>query len=197
MFSSKSKYLISENFENRSSNNSRNNSKNKFETNQYEEKFENYMNISNEIESNDIQNYEFEISKKIDAHLTIFEFFLICQNCNMMFYFNNKLHKHLKTFCKKKIEIDANFTKKDLQKLSVIEFFKKNQNHKNYDFRSHQYATIKMTLSIIDKLKNLCIDFETFMFLINRKFVDKELLEAKILTIRSFIKVKKNKKQIA
>ena len=33
----------------------------KMSKNQYAEKFENYMNISNEIELNDIQNYELEI----------------------------------------------------------------------------------------------------------------------------------------
>ena len=121
---------------------------------QYNEEFENYMNISKEIESDDIQSYESKISKKTNAHLTIFEFFLTCRRCDMMFYFNNKLHKHLKTFCKEKIqnEIDAHFEEKNLQKLFVIEFFKENRDHKKYEFRSHQYVIAKMTISAIDKL---------------------------------------------
>ena len=156
----------------------------------YDEKFENYMNISKEIESNDIQNYESKIFEKINANLTIFEFFLTCRNCNMMFYFNNKLHKHLKTTCKEKIEVDANFDE-SLQNFSIIEFFKKNRDYKKYEFRSHQYVTIKMTLFAIDKLQDLYIDFKIFMSLINRKFINKKLLETKILTIRSFIKIKR------
>ena len=156
---------------------------------QYDEESKNFMNISKEIEFDDIQNYEPEVPKETNAHLTIFEFFLTCRNCSMMFYFNNKLHKHLKTSCKEKIEIDANFDE-SLQNLSIIEFFKKNRDFKKYEFRSHQYVTIKMTLFAIDKLQNLCIDFETFMFLINRKFINKKLFETKILTIRSLIKIK-------
>ena len=157
---------------------------------QYNEKSKNFLNISKKVEFDDIQNYKSKISKKTNAHLTIFEFFLTCRNCSMIFYFNNKLHKHLKTFCKEKIETDANFEKKNLQRLFIIEFFKKNRNHKKYEFRSHQYATTKMTLSMIEKFKDLCIDFEIFMFLINRKFVKKKISKTKILTTRSFIKIK-------
>ena len=50
--------------------------KNRFRKINMKKKPENYINISNEVESNDIQNYELEIPKEIDAHLTIFEFFL-------------------------------------------------------------------------------------------------------------------------
>ena len=55
----------------------------------YNKEFENYMNISKEIESNNIQNYEPKVLEKTNANLIIFEFFLTCRNCNMMFYFNN------------------------------------------------------------------------------------------------------------
>ena len=68
-----------------------------------------------------------------------------------MFYFNNKLHKYLKTTYKEKTKIDANF-EENLQNLLIVEFFKKSQNYKKYDFRSHQYVIAKMTISVIDKL---------------------------------------------
>ena len=83
---------------------------------------------------------------------------------------------------KEKIEVDVNFDK-SLQNFPIIEFFKKNRDYKKYEFQSHQYVTTKITLFAIDKLQNLCIDFEIFMFLINQKFINKEFLETKILTI--------------
>lgn len=74
-----------------------------FSESQYDKKSIFFLNISiKKVKLNDIQSFKPKIPKEIKAHLSIFEFFLTCQNCDILFYSNNKFHKHLQTFCKGK-----------------------------------------------------------------------------------------------
>ncbi len=122
-----------------------------------------------------------------------------CRIYDAKFYFNNKLYKHLrseqhrqtqKTIIKiekitKRVkeydEIEEKFYKEETiqekfyavedHKISIVISTRNHKNHKEYAFRNHQYVRIKESFDSTDHSHDFCADSETFMFLIDRKFL--------------------------
>lgn len=128
-------------------------------------------------------NQEFESNSMNEfAHFACSKFTLKCKECEMKFYFNNKLHKHLRRtqhhekFTSNQEDIVHVMTKQ----LSIINSKKKIRNHHEYVFRAFHYAMIKESLTSNEALNDLCVDNETFMSLMNRKFLRKRLSDIQI-----------------
>jgi hypothetical protein len=52
--------------------------------------------------------------------------------------------------------------------------------HKDFVFREHQYAWVKKILESNDETHDLCANFETFISLVDEKFVERFKSEVKI-----------------
>lgn len=105
-------------------------------------------------------------------------------------FFNNKLHKHLKTCQKieKKISNKILFVVHVIFFISMIEFNNKTKNYHEFIFRAHRYAIVKKSL-ILWKIKHdFCFDSDTFMSLINWIFIEKQPLH--VIKHRIFLNIK-------
>ena len=114
---------------------------------------------------------------KVSAQI-ISQLILKCRNCSKKFFLNNKFHRHIKIFYK---------TKKTLQKIlkitsiniiasiQIIDSTNKMKNYREFAFKSHRYAIVKNSLILKNAEQKLCINSETFMSLINRAFLTKQL----------------------
>ncbi len=100
---------------------------------------------------------------------------LKCRQCELKFYSNNKLYKHLRSALHVSHRKIANIIehKKNFAKILIVISTRKQKDHKNFVFKEHQYARVKKTFESSDELYEFCADFETFMFLIDRKFLEK------------------------
>ena len=101
-----------------------------------------YDELTNFAESNSSN------SRSIDARSSIAKITLICRRCNLEFYFNNKLHKHLRN-CNK--IISRKTQKKSsmhvmISQILVIESTNKQKNFHGFVFRTHHYVTVKEIL---------------------------------------------------
>ena len=88
----------------------------------------------------DSTNIDSDESNVNYASSSIIEMFIhVYRLCNVKFYFNNKLHRHL-FVCRKKhkkqitVELMKNFHEQFID-VSIIEFTTKHENDANYQFR--------------------------------------------------------------
>lgn len=94
----------------------------------------------------------------------------------------------MKTFCKSKSSIYfEKFIKKNI---SIIKSIKILQDNEEYKFRFYQYATIKIILTSTENFKDLCMNSETFMSLINKSFIVRKFSKIKIHITISSIKIR-------
>lgn len=101
----------------------------------------------------------------------------ICRICVEEFYFNNKLHRHIRKN-HNAIEYINNVEKIKSKKLSILHSTNKvTEKHEGFVFKSHQYVKIKDFLSDDDVSKKLCVDIDISMSLTNRKFVKRQRLD--------------------
>ena len=128
--------------------------------NEHEEKYltmKNALIDENSAENSKIKNYEksthfvklnISTSQSENVNVSTKKITMICRRCNVEFYFNNKLHKHLK-ICNKQIprKIQKTSIHMTISNMSMIEFTNKRKNFHEFVFRTHHYATIKGTLT--------------------------------------------------
>jgi hypothetical protein len=120
-----------------------------------------------------------------------FQLTLKCHQCEMKFYSNNKLHKHLRS--------DQHTTqhqriseshRKQIANISIVISTREHKNHKNFVFREHQYARVKRTFEAKDKTHDFCANFETFMSLIDRKFLEMNITRINIMKTKFNLKIR-------
>ena len=102
--------------------------------------------------------------------------------CQQIFYFNNKLHRHVRIY--RKIFSNNNFvvqhvdTKSSKNKKAQISLWKQfvivsitsfNKNDE-YNFRNWKYVTMKIIVVFQKIMKNLCLNIECTMSFINKKW---------------------------
>lgn len=125
------------------------------------ESFENESKIFQKHESN------------ANAHFIEFKMIYTCKNCKADFYFNNKLHWHIRN-CTITINAQIDQIKSTStitsNRLQLINFNNKNENDHEFVFRFYRYVTIKTFIDKKTITKIMCINNDTFMSLINRKF---------------------------
>jgi hypothetical protein len=99
---------------------------------------------------------------------------LKCRQCEMKFYSNNKLHKHLRanqhSQSQQKIESINN---EQVANISIIISARDHRKQTEYAFREHQYAHVKESFDLNRDLYEFCVDSETFMSFVDRKFLTK------------------------
>jgi hypothetical protein len=97
---------------------------------------------------------------------------LKCHQCNMKFYSNNKLHKHLRKDQHSQTQHNHNAkTQKQIKNISIVISTREHKNHQEFVFREHQYARVYETFDSKNTTHELCADSRIFMFLIDRKFL--------------------------
>ena len=109
----------------------------------------------------------------------ISQFILKCQNCNKNFFSNNKFYKHIKFF--HKIEkISQKILKitsiNIIALIQIIDFTNKTKNYREFVFKLYRYAIVKNSLILKNAEQKFCMNNETFMSLIDRAFLIKQLL---------------------
>ena len=114
---------------------------------------------------------------KTSAHI-ISQIILKCRNCDKNFFFNNKFHKHIKLI--HKIEKISKFfltttSINMITSIQIIDFTNKTKNYREFVFKSHRYAIVKNSLILKSAEQKFCMNNETFMSLMNRKFLIKQL----------------------
>ena len=123
----------------------------------------------------------------------IYQFILKCRNCNKKFFSNNKFYKHIRSIHKieKISQKILKITSINIIMLTIIiDFTNKAKNYRDFVFKSHRYATIKKSLIIKSAEQKLCMNSETFMFLMNRAFLTKQLFHIMKHKITFNIKIK-------
>ena len=101
----------------------------------------------------------------------------ICQRCNVEFYFNNKLHKHIKT-CKKKIISVSVFSEDEsinVFNAFIIHFDASTDNNSDLNFRIWHYVIFVVSIDKSDNLHEVCSDIDCDVSLINRAFLIAEV----------------------
>ena len=93
-----------------------------------------------------------------------------CRRCESNFFFNNKLHKHLKTCKEKNDEINA--FHETIEAAIVQSNFKTSCENLDLGFRIWHYLMIKTSIQIFMTVLNFfCIDTGCEMFMMNRKYL--------------------------
>ena len=108
----------------------------------------------------------------------ISQFILKCRNCSKKFFSNNKFHRHIKIFHKTK-KISQKVLKitsiNIIASIQIIDFTNKTKNYREFAFKSHRYAIVKGSLVLENVEQKFCINSKTFMSLIDRAFLTKQL----------------------
>ncbi len=106
---------------------------------------------------------------------------LKCRLCEMKFYSNNKLHRHLRSnqHARKHQESNASIQNQNTN-ISIITSIRKHANQKSFVFREHQYARVKRTFDSKNNIHDLCANSKTFMFLIDREFLEKNVSNVEV-----------------
>ena len=121
---------------------------------------------------------EFELKSK-------FEFVFICRRCHASFYFNNKLHKHVKQ-CR--VEIVKNFH--ILKNIFIIEFDVIQINEIDYVFRQWRYVKLLINIVKNQSAKEFCVNNEITMSIIDRKYIQKQRFDLRMYRINETIRVR-------
>jgi hypothetical protein len=130
-----------------------------------------------------VAHFEEILSEKLTQMKKSSQLTLKCRQCELKFYSNNKLHKHLRSNQHASHRKTANIIeqKKIFVNISIVTSTRKQKDHKNFVFREHQYARVKRTFESNDESYELCADSETFMFLIDRKFLERIVSDSYIM----------------
>jgi hypothetical protein len=122
----------------------------------------------------------------------LFQLTLKCRQCEMKFYSNNKLHRHVRAeiHASRQEIVDIIENKKNFANISVVTSTREQRDHKNFVFREHQYARVKRAFESSSKSHEFCADSETFMFLIDRKFLDRNASNSYIMKTNFNLKVR-------
>jgi hypothetical protein len=109
----------------------------------------------------------------------------------MKFYFNNKLHKHLRSdqHSKKHQKFSKN-DQRQIANISIVISTRKHEDHKGFVFREHQYARVNEAFESKDKAHELCVDSRIFMSLIDRKFLKRNASQILIKKTISDLKIR-------
>ena len=124
----------------------------------YSYEYENYMKFdqiikeSDDEKTNNVDKNQSEFNYE-SAHIIMLNLILKCRKCNKKFFFNNKLHIHLKTCNKLKNTI---LLRRDhklaaahiITNISVVKSINKIENYHEFVFRTHIYATAKKSLNL-------------------------------------------------
>jgi hypothetical protein len=121
-------------------------------------------------------HFEEILNEKLTEMLKPSQLTLKCRLCNMKFYSNNKLHKHLRSDQHARKHQESNATMQNqFEDISIVSSIRNHANHKDFAFREHQYTRVKETFDLKDITHDLCADSKIFMFLIDRKFLEKNV----------------------
>ena len=106
--------------------------------------------------------------------------------CQIEFYFNNKLHRHVR-FCQKKkrknvVEIVTKINYETIENIFIVDFIVIIISNEKYNFRRWHYVTMLINHFSNDEFKKICDDSNCTMFLIDRQH---------LLIARSKIEIKK------
>jgi hypothetical protein len=148
--------------------------------------------LKSSAESEDLQSAEFDqkikethfdeiLSEKLIEMTKSSQFTLKCRQCEMKFYSNNKLHKHLRSdqHSKKHREISKSH-QKQIANISIVISTHRHKNHKDFVLRRHQYAHVKNAFESKSNTHDFCADSRIFMFLIDREFLEKNVSDKDI-----------------
>ena len=122
-----------------------------------------------------------------------------CRLCNQIFYFNNKFHKHVRecrktfttSFSKTKIvSNDIYIQQIDVWKYFIIKFVVSSNKNDDYDFRNWKYCTIKIIVTHENVMKNLCLNIDCAMSLIDRKWLHVLLSNVVVRQIAEFVMIR-------
>ena len=101
-----------------------------------------------------------------------------CRRCQIEFYSNNKLHRHLRSCQVISAKFDTSLTKNTLNyQISTIQFIVKVDTRLSLEFRSWRYVTMKTNIEQF--LTNMCVDIECEASLIDRKFLMQKIFDYK------------------
>jgi hypothetical protein len=158
--------------------------------------------LKTSVESEDAQSEEFDqeiseahyediLSEKLNQMTKSSQLTLKCRQCQMKFYFNNKLHKHLRSDQhSKKHQKFSKDDQRQIANISIVISTRKHENHKDFVFREHQYVRVNEAFESNDKAHELCVDSRIFMFLIDRKFLKRNVSQIFIKKTISDLKIK-------
>ena len=105
-----------------------------------------------------------------------------CRRCQSEFYFNNKLHRHLRQ-CQIVSFISSFISTKEIQSFQkiIIQSSAKSNKQSILKFRSYRYATMK--INIEKTFTNMCVNIEC-----ETSFIDKNFLAQKIFDYERFLR---------
>ena len=131
-------------------------------------------------------------SVKTSAQTTS-QLILKCRNCNKKFFSNNKLHRHIRSFHRAE-EVSQKILKiasvNIIALIQIIDSTNKAENYRGFAFRSHRYAIVKDSLVLKSTEQKLCMNSETFMSLVDRAFLTKQLFHIVRHKTTSSIKIR-------
>jgi hypothetical protein len=134
------------------------------------------------------KHFENILSEKLNQMTKTSQITLKCCVFNKKFYFNDKLHRHVRLKQHESIsKIES--VSKQIENSSIMISTRDQKNHKKFVLRNHQYARVKENFRLRDKFHEFCVDFKTFMSLINRKFLKKHCFETTVEEIKSKLEV--------
>ncbi len=148
--------------------------------------------LKTSAESEDLQSAESDqkvtethfdeiLNEKLIEMIKSSQFTLKCRQCEMKFYSNNKLHKHLfSDQHSKKHRETLKSHQKQIANISIVISTHSHKNHKDFVFKEHQYARVKNAFESKNNTHDLCADSRIFMFLINREFLERNVSDRNI-----------------
>ena len=157
-----------------------------------QEKFhENIMFVQNEnkvsVESN-YQNDDISQNFFVDSSTMTRQ----CRRCELNYFSNNKLHKHLKT-CKKNEKTNIKAYHEIIEARIVQSNFKISCENPDLNFKTWHYLMIRASIQTsMTILNSFCIDTDCGMFIIDRKYLKDVLsnFESKIKSSSTPMKVR-------
>jgi hypothetical protein len=137
-------------------------------------------------------NFEEILDEELIEMIKSSQLALKCRQCEMKFYSNNKLHKHIRSnqHVSRREITSISGNEESFAEISIVISTREQKDHKDFAFRDHQFARVKRTFDSKDNAHELCADFETFMFLIDRKFLQKNASISDIKRIEFNLKVR-------
>lgn len=109
-----------------------------------------------------------------------------CRRCHESFYFNNKLHKHVRQ-CR--VDFVNNFHVL-IDDCSIIESKVIKKSNVDYSFRSWRYARLHVNLSQNKFTDEFCLNNDTIMSIADRKYVLNQLSDIQICRTDESVRVR-------
>ena len=115
----------------------------------------------------------------------------VCRKCYLNFSFNNKLYRHVRE-CRKQLQLvdtSSNF----VHILSIVKSTTTFSKQIDYVFRFWRYITVQINHTTNDIAKNICVDTNCIMSLVDRNYFRRVLsnYDARICMIVQNIQIKK------